>query len=300
MKTAAVPRILPWLEATRPKTLTAGLVPVVVGVTLAHAAHAPLRPLLAILTLACAFLIQIGTNFINDALDFQKGTDSEDRVGPRRVTQSGLISANAVMRSGILCFGAAALLSVPLLLQGGWLILGIGLASLLCGYAYTGGPFPLSYLGLGEPFVLVFFGLLAVLGTFFLQTGVLNWQATLAGAQIGLLATVLIAINNLRDAPGDRKARKMTLAVRFGKRFGRAEIAFLCLSPFPLGVLWAKAGMQWAGMLPVLVLPLAFRISHRIARAEPGPTYNGLLAQSALLHLCFGLLLSVGCLFPTG
>lgn len=284
-----------WLEATRPKTLTAAVVPVIVGTALAYGLGHPLRWGISLLALLSALFIQIGTNFINDAIDYKKGADGESRIGPRRVTQSGLMSPKAVLLWGLASFVLASLCAVPLLVQGGWLIFGIGVLSLTCGYAYTGGPFPLAYLGFGELFVLIFFGILAVLGVFFLQTGqALDWRSALSGTQIGLLATALIAINNLRDRRGDLQARKMTLAVRLGLGFGRAEIAFLCLMPFLLGLAWIKAGLFWAGTLPWLVFPLALRISLQVARTEPSPAYNRFLAQSAGLHLAFGFLLSAG------
>lgn len=286
-----------WLEATRPKTLTAAVVPIAAGTALARGLGHPLQWRMAVFSLLSALFIQIGTNFINDSIDFRKGADTESRIGPRRVTQSGLMSAETVLLAGLACFGLSAICAVPLLIQGGWLILGIGILSLACGYAYTGGPFPLAYLGLGELFVLLFFGILAVSGVFFLQTGkIIEWRSLLCGTQIGLLATVLIAINNLRDREGDRESRKRTLAVRLGVGFGRAEIAFLCVTPFLLGLAWIPAGLFWAGVLPWLTLPLALRIAHQVARTEPSPAYNRFLAQSAGLHLVFGFLLGAGCL----
>jgi 1,4-dihydroxy-2-naphthoate octaprenyltransferase len=286
--------ITTWIEATRPKTLTAALVPVVVGTALAWATGHSVRPGLATFALLSALCIQIGTNFINDAIDFRKGTDNEDRIGPRRVTAAGLMRAETVMVGGFSFFFLAALFAVPLLRQGGWPILTIGVFSLFCGYAYTGGPFPLAYVGLGEIFVLLFFGLVAVLGVFFLQTDRIGWEPLLGGTQIGFLATALIAINNLRDARGDRESGKRTLAVRFGLTFGRAEIATLCLAPFVAGALWWIAGYRLAALLPLLALPLATRLARDVARTEPSPKYNAFLARSAGLHLVFGALLSLG------
>jgi 1,4-dihydroxy-2-naphthoate octaprenyltransferase len=274
-----------WIEATRPKTLTAAIVPIAVGTALVRATGNSPRPLIALLALLSAIFIQIGTNFINDAVDFKKGADNENRIGPRRVTQSGLLSHQTVMWGGLACFAIATALAIPLVVQGGWIIVGIGLLSLVCGYAYTGGPFPLAYRGLGELFVLVFFGIIAVAGIYFLQTdAIIDWRPWLAGTQVGLLATVLIAINNYRDASGDRLVAKRTLAVRFGDRFARIEIAALALLPFALGVIWFQGGYTYAALLPLLSLPLAFKLTSLVFVTEPGPIFNRFLGMSAALH----------------
>ncbi|MFL5813968.1 MAG: 1,4-dihydroxy-2-naphthoate polyprenyltransferase [Bdellovibrionia bacterium] len=287
-------RLKTWLMAARPKTLTAAIAPILVGTTLSHAAFYPSRWDLAIFALLSSLFIQIGTNLINDSIDFKKGTDTEERIGPKRVTQSGLLSPQTVMLGGFICFAISALLAVPLLLQGGWVIVGIGALSLLCGYAYTGGPFPLAYVGLGDLFVLLFFGLAAVGGVYYLNTGTFDLKPVVAGVQIGLLAMVMIAINNLRDAEGDKKTGKKTLAVRFGKAFSRAEITFLCLAPFAMGIYWFNLGLTAAAVAPLLVLPLAIRVVSKIQNTEPSPAYNAFLGMSALLHLLFGILLSAG------
>jgi 1,4-dihydroxy-2-naphthoate octaprenyltransferase len=283
-----------WLLAARPKTLTAAIAPILVGTTLSGAMFYPMRWDLAAFALFSSIFIQIGTNLFNDAIDFKKGTDNETRIGPQRVTQSGLISHKAVMMGGFACFLIAALFAIPLLLQGGWTIVGIGALSLLCGYAYTGGPLPLAYLGLGDLFVLIFFGLIAVGGVYYLDTGLWDLNAVVAGAQIGFLAVVMIAINNLRDAEGDRNTAKKTLAVRFGKTFSRAEITFLSLAPHFLGLYWLTLGMYRAAILPLFTLPLTFRLLDKIWKTEPSPEYNKFLGMGALLHLLFGILLSAG------
>lgn len=283
-----------WIMAARPKTLTAAIAPILVGTTLSKAAFYPARWDLAISALLSSIFIQIGTNLINDSIDFKKGTDTAERIGPQRVTQSGLLSPQTVMAGGLICFAISALLAVPLLLQGGWVIVAIGALSLLCGYAYTGGPFPLAYVGLGDLFVLLFFGLAAVGGVYYLDTSTFDLKPIVAGIQIGLLATVMIAINNLRDAEGDKKTGKKTLAVRFGKTFSRAEIMFLCLVPFGLGYYWYEMGMIYAAVFPLLALPLALRVIIKVSTTEPSPAYNAYLGMSALLHLLFGILLSAG------
>jgi 1,4-dihydroxy-2-naphthoate octaprenyltransferase len=283
-----------WIMAARPKTLTAAIAPILVGTTLAQAAFYPARWDLALFALLSSIFIQIGTNLINDSIDFKKGTDNETRIGPQRVTQSGLLSSKTVMAGGFACFLIAALLGIPLLLQGGWVIVAIGLLSLLCGYVYTGGPYPLAYVGLGDLFVLIFFGLVAVGGVYYLDTGVFDLKPVVAGVQVGLLATVMIAINNFRDAAGDKNTGKRTLAVRFGSTFSRTEITLLCLIPFALNYYWYDLGLIWAGVLPLVAFPLALRVILKIWSTEPSPVFNAYLGMSALLHLLFGVLLSVG------
>ncbi len=283
-----------WILAFRPKTLTAALVPVVVGTALCYSLGIGFRLDLAILALMSAFFIQIGTNLINDASDFKKGADTSERIGPVRVTQSGLISARAVWAGGFLSFLIAIVLGIPLVISGGWPLVVIGLTSVIAGYAYTAGPFPLAYLGLGDLFVLIFFGWVAVGGMFYLHSGSFDWAAVVAGTQIGLLSTVLIAVNNLRDRETDIKANKKTLPVRFGVRFARAEIAFLCLAPF-LGLFyWGLRDLPWAGVFPCALLPVAWRLVQQVYRTPPSAVYNQFLGQAALLHLRFGLMLSVG------
>jgi 1,4-dihydroxy-2-naphthoate octaprenyltransferase len=283
-----------WIEAARPKTLIAAVAPILVGTSLAAAQGHALRWHLSVFALLSALFIQIATNLFNDAIDFKKGTDNEERVGPRRITQSGLLSPKAVMAGAFVACAIAALFAIPLLLQGGAVILGIGLVSLFFAYAYTGGPFPLAYLGLGEIFVILFFGFTAVMGVYFLQTDQFDRVAALAGLQIGLLATVLLAINNLRDVEGDRKTQKNTLAVRFGQSFGRWEIAFLCFAPFVLGFAWFEFGHRWAALLPLVCLPRAILVTRGVFKNSPGPVYNAFLGQGAQLQLAFGVLMSIG------
>lgn len=286
--------ISPWLLALRPKTITAAIVPVLVATALVKFENHPLQWWITICALLSAVFIQIATNLLNDAIDFVKGADTEKRVGPIRVTQSGLLSSKQVMWGGYFCLMVAAAFGVPLVVQGGWPIVVIGLVSLLLAYAYTGGPFPLAYRGLGDVFVVVFFGLVAVGGTYYLHTGGLGLAAVVAGLQVGSLATVLIAVNNLRDAPLDREAGKRTLAVRLGERFAKFEIATLAIAPFLLGIYWKNIGAFSAVVLPCAAIPLARRLIAGILKTPPGPEYNRFLALAAALHLAFGLLLSIG------
>ena len=284
----------PWILALRPKTLTAALVPVMVATALVSAGRFDLKIDLSFCALLSAIFIQIGTNLINDAIDFQKGADDKNRIGPKRVTQSGLLSAKKVMHGGYAAFMIAALFGLPLIIAGGWPIVLIGVFSLVCGYIYTGGPFPLAYLGLGDFFVILFFGVVAVCGTFYLQTQTFSSGALVAGLQIGMLSTVLIAINNLRDAPLDKLVNKKTLAVRFGNRFARYEIAILAFLPFILGIYWVFEGHFLAAVLPIFGFPIVRNLVTKIFNTEPSEIYNQYLAQAALVHLVFGILLTLG------
>lgn len=287
----------PWILAARPRTLGAAVVPVVAGAALAAGTGA-FDMVATSLIMICAVLIQIATNFFNDAIDHAKGADTADRIGPVRVTSAGLLSARAVLTMGFIMLILAVLFSLPLVLRGGWPILALGAVSLLLTYAYTGGPLPLAYLGLGELFVIIFFGLASVAGTFYLNTLEISVSALLAGLQIGLHSSVLLAVNNLRDIDGDRAVGKMTLAARFGMNFARRENAALVLAPFVLGVLWLPLGYLWVFLIPLVTLPSAWWLARACLAASPGREVNQLLAQAAALHAAFGLCLAVGFLLP--
>lgn len=283
-----------WVMALRPKTMTAALVPVVVATAVVHGEGRPVLWWISLCALFSSIFIQIGTNFVNDAIDFKKGADTEKRIGPQRVTQSGLLSYKQVMGGGFLCFAIAMALGIPLVVQGGWPIVVVGLVSLFLGYGYTGGPFPLAYKGLGDLFVILFFGLIAVMGTFYLHTGEVTLGSAISGLQIGMLATVLIAVNNLRDAPQDALVNKKTLAVRFGVPFARVEILLLAMIPFLLGIYWVLQGAYIAAVLPLITLPLARKLIRGVFAHEPSPIFNKFLGMSAGLHLLFGALLALG------
>lgn len=284
----------PWALATRPKTLTAALIPVLVGTALAAKVIGKVSWEISLYALLAAIFIQVGTNLINDALDFKKGADTPERLGPVRVTQSGYLKIEQVLAGGMMCFGAALLFSLPLILIGGWPIALIMVFSVACGYMYTGGPMPLAYVGLGDLFVLLFFGFIATGAVFFLQGGSLGFLPLLAGAQVGCLSMVMIAVNNLRDVVSDAKAYKRTLPVRFGVFFGRSEISVLILLPLFLSLFWIKKGLVLAGMLPLITFPLGTLIIRGIWSHEPGEIYNRFLGLSALFHVLFGILLSIG------
>ena len=276
-----------YLLAIRPRTLTAAIIPVAVGSALA-ARDQVFAPLPALVALLGALLIQAGTNLVNDAWDFRRGADTGARLGPVRVTQRGLLTAEAVLRAAWVCFGAATLAGLYLTWVGGLPIFAIGLASIAAAYLYTGGPYPLAYRGLGDAFVLLFFGFVAVTGTYYLQAQRVSVLALIASVPVGLSAVALLAVNNLRDRDTDAAADKRTLVVRFGARFGRAEyfaavgVALLIpLSLFALGHLgpWALLVLL---STPFLVRPLT------LVFQETGASLNAALHQTALWQLVFG------------
>ncbi|OFZ19560.1 MAG: 1,4-dihydroxy-2-naphthoate octaprenyltransferase [Bdellovibrionales bacterium RBG_16_40_8] len=283
-----------WFIAARPKTLTAAIMPVVAATVLVSFNGFSVIWWVSGLCLFSALCIQIATNFINDAIDFAKGADNDERIGPKRVTQTGLISKKKIMVGAGVFLIMAFFSGVLLVSHGGWPIVLIGVLSLFLAYSYTGGPWPLAYLGLGDLFVILFFGIISVGGVYYLQTGTYDMSAMVLGTQIGFLSAVLIAINNLRDINQDRKARKKTLAVRFGINFVRIEIAALILLTFILQFFWYKNTKNWLTLLPLLLLPLAASVVRQIVINEPSPLYNQALEKSVLLHSGFGLIFSLG------
>lgn len=286
-------RLLDWLMAFRLKTLTAAVVPVLVGSSLAWRADWKIF----VFAVLASIFIQIATNLVNDAMDFKKGADQEDRIGPKRLTASGRVSFNQVLGAAFLFFFLAMLCGLYLVQVGGWPIFWVGVFSLLAGYLYTGGPWPLAYLGLGDLFVVIFFGLVAVLGMEFLYVKSISPAGVVAGLQVGMLATVLIAINNLRDREGDLRANKKTLAVRFGRTFVLIEILLLFLFSYLLLLFWFfYEDKTKAAILPLVTLPMAFGLTKELFKEENlSPLrWNQLLARSAMVHLFFGIFLSVG------
>jgi 1,4-dihydroxy-2-naphthoate octaprenyltransferase len=282
-----------WWLAIRPKTLTVSLVPVMVGSCLAYAETGTMLWLPLLAALAAAMLIQVGTNLHNDVSDFERGADGAERIGPPRATASGWLAPAVVRRAALACFGLAMLLGVYLVWHGGWPILLLGLASVAAGWAYTGGPRPIAYSALGELFVWLFFGLGAVMGSYYLQTPRLGWNVFFAASMIGLFAAAVIVVNNYRDFDNDRRIGKNTLAVRLGRLGSRVEYAFLLFVPYLL--LPALVHLK-GGWLPALTLPWAAFLVLRFWREAPGPAFNRILAQTAQLQLGFGILLSMGLL----
>jgi 1,4-dihydroxy-2-naphthoate octaprenyltransferase len=282
----AVPRPGPgvWLMAARPRTLSAAVSPVLVGTAIAHRMGA-LRPLVALLALAASLLIQVGTNFANDYSDFKHGADA-NRVGPTRVTQSGLVAPRTVKMAAWLAFAASGLLGIALAALSGWPILVIGAASVAAGWLYTGGPWPLGYHGLGDVFVFIFFGLVATCGTVYAQALFVPPEAWLAAAAVGSLATAILVVNNLRDRQTDAKVGKNTLAVKLGAKASRGQYVALVLAPFVLA-LWL--GTHW----PLLALPAALPPLRTVLTQE-GAALNRGLGQTARLQILFSVLLAAG------
>ncbi|MBX5481044.1 MAG: 1,4-dihydroxy-2-naphthoate polyprenyltransferase [Myxococcaceae bacterium] len=288
-----------WLLATRPKTLAAGAIPVAVGTALAFGCGMG-RVGPAIAALIGALLIQVGTNLTNDYYDFKKGADTADRLGPLRAAQAGLLPPRAVLAGALVSFGCAFAVGMYLVAVSGWPILVVGIVSLIAGYAYTGGPFPLAYHGLGDLFVIVFFGLVAVAGTFFVQAQTVTPLAIWAGVPVGALATALLAVNNLRDAVTDAKANKRTLVVRFGTAFGRAECFVMYGIAFATPVLLLATGfVRWPVLIALLAAPLAVGPLRLVAK-ESGAVLNRALGGTARVIVVFGLLFAVGLYFGAG
>jgi 1,4-dihydroxy-2-naphthoate octaprenyltransferase len=283
-----------WLLAARPKTLPAALGPVVVGTALAAAAQ-QFRAGPAIAALLVALLLQIGSNFANDYFDFFRGADQQDRLGPTRVTASGLITPKEMQWGMVVVFGAATLVGLYLLAIGGWPVALIGLSAILAALAYTGGPLPFGYYGLGDLFVFIFFGLVAVGGTYYVQTLSLTPLVLWTAVAPGLLITAILVVNNLRDLETDRRANKRTLAVFIGAQATRYQYLLLMIVAYlvPLG-LWVGAGKSFWVLLPLLTLPLAVRLIRTLWRANTGPVFNATLAGTAQLSFLFSLLLAVG------
>lgn len=283
-----------WLQAARPRTLPLAATPVLVGTALAWAEGAPHGWAVAIAALLAALLIQVGTNLHNDAADFVRGNDGGERVGPVRVTAAGWVAPGQVRAAALLAFGLAFLLGVYLAVTGGWPIVAVGLASLAAGLAYSGGPRPISYSPFGELFVLVFFGLVAVGGSHYLQSGTLTGSALLAGLAVGAPAAAVLMANNLRDLATDAAAGRHTLAAALGDRDARRVHAALLLAPFLLLPTFSTHPGAW---FAVLALPLAVTVLRR-ARTATGTALNGVLADTARSQFIFGILFAFGCLLP--
>ncbi|MCA9597328.1 MAG: 1,4-dihydroxy-2-naphthoate polyprenyltransferase [Myxococcales bacterium] len=281
-----------WVLAARPKTLSAAVVPVVVGTAVAHATGG-VRVGPALAALLGALLLQIAANFANDVFDYEKGADTDERLGPTRAVASGLIPP-ARMRAALgLSLAAAFAIGIYLTAVAGPAIVIIGLLSMASAVAYTGGPYPLGYNGLGDVFVLVFFGFVAVGGTAFVQLGRVPAEALIAALPVGALATAILVVNNIRDVDTDVKAGKRTLAVRFGRGFAVAEYAFLLVVSFTAPVVLLGRGFGALVLLPLATLPLAVFLFDRV-RTERGTVLNTRLAMTAALLLGFGVLLSAG------
>lgn len=280
-----------WLLGMRPRTLTMAAVPIIVGATLAWAQGAAPDWVTFAMTLLCAVLIQIGTNLFNDANDGERGADGPDRIGPVRLTGSGLAKPKQVRRAAIACFVAALAMGVYLVVVGGLPILLIGIASLVAGYAYSAGSKPLSHGPFGEVYVIVFFGLIAVAGSYYLQSKQLPASAVLlTGIAIGCYAAAVLLVNNLRDTEADLRAGRKTLAARLGVQGSRRLYGLLVLAPFP--ILAAALGVQAIGLV-WLGLPVCLWLTLYFTRMPVGPGMNAQLGRTALVQVLVGALLVV-------
>lgn len=280
-----------FLAAARPQTLAAAVVPVAVGTAcVAATGRVAWGPALA--ALGGAIAIQIGTNFANDVFDAQRGADGPDRIGPVRAVSAGLITAAAMKRAMIAAFAIATGFGLYLTWIAGWPIVAIGAASIVSGIAYTGGPYPLGYHGLGDLFVFVFFGFVAVCGTAYVQLGAIPNLALWSALPVGGLATAILVVNNLRDHPTDARVGKRTLAVRFGRSGAVIEYAALLALAYAVPV--RLAGDHAWRLLPLATLPLAVAGFRRFVRATTGVEFNACLVATARLLVAFGLLFAMG------
>lgn len=282
-----------WLEAARPRTLPAAVAPVLVGSALAWR-DAGFQPGAAALCLGFALLVQIGTNFANDYYDFIRGADASDRVGPRRAVAAGLVSPGTMRTAMVLTFAAAFVLGLGLIAWGGPWLLVVGVLSILSGIAYTGGPYPLAYHGWGDVFVFIFFGLVAVGGTYFTQASRIGADALLAGVPVGLLAANILVVNNYRDAETDARAGKRTLVVRLGRPFARIQFGVSLLVAFLLPFLFLARGSGPAVLLPCLLAPWAWRQTVRLRESQSPAELIALLGDTGRLLAAYAVLFAAG------
>ena len=286
--------LLAWWLALRPWSFSISLAPVLAGTSLAALDGHAVQPLLVAAALLASVLIHAGTNLQNDVGDFRRGADLAGRIGPPRATTEGWLSASSVQAAAALCFGLAVLPGAYLAARGGWPIVAIGVASILAGAAYTAGPRPIAYSGWGEAFVILFFGLVAVGGMYYLHAGTIGTAPLLAGAALGSLAAAVLVVNNLRDIDSDRRIGKNTLAVRRGVRFTLVEYAVLLLVPFALVLALAASEGRIGLLAPLVLLPWAGRLYLRVWRTPSGAWLNVALASTAKLGLLFAIVLSAG------
>jgi 1,4-dihydroxy-2-naphthoate polyprenyltransferase len=285
-----------WLMAARPRTLPAAVAPVLVGTSLA-ATEGTFKVLTFLAALIGALFIQVGTNLSNDYSDARRGADTEDRLGPVRVTAGGLVPPRQVLRATYMAFAVAVLAGVYLIATAGWELLLVGAASILAGVLYTGGPRPYGYEGLGEVFVFLFFGVVAVAGSYFAQVERIEWEALVLAVPVGLLASAILVVNNVRDLETDRRAGKRTLAVRLGR--DRARVLFVAMivlafvtAPLP----WILGSLSPWLLLSWLAIPLAIPLVGTVRTRTDGPSLNGALAATGRLQLVFCVLLAAGLL----
>jgi 1,4-dihydroxy-2-naphthoate octaprenyltransferase len=291
--TPAEPRSRIWIYAARPRTLPAAFAPVVVGTALAwHEGR--FNATAAALCLGFSVLVQIGTNFANDYYDFIRGADTKARVGPRRAVAAGLISPATMRRVMIGVFVTAFAVGLGLVATGGPWLIAIGIASILCGVAYTGGPWPLAYHGLGDVFVFLFFGLVAVGGTYFVQAGRLSSDAILAGVPIGLLAANILVVNNYRDVETDALANKRTLVVLFGRQAARVQFGVSLVLALGIPLLFVARGFTLWLLLPLMLVPVAWTHAQRLRHGKTPGELISLLGATGKLLAAYALLFGAG------
>ncbi len=287
------PEMKNWLLAARLKTLPAAISPVILGCALAYH-DGFLHILIFVMTLLAAVLIQVGANFANDVFDFEKGADREDRLGPTRATQAGLVSAEKMKKAMWQTFALAICVGFYLAFIGGWPIVIIGLASIAAGIYYTGGPYPLGYHGFGDVFVFIFFGLIAVPGTYYLQSGTLNALSLYLGVVMGMLSTAILVVNNLRDLDTDRLSGKKTLAVQLGKTFSKIQYSTLILIPFLLPLyIWWNDENELSLIITIFALPIAFHLIKQVYSLT-GKDLNCVLSRTARFLFIYTILFSAG------
>lgn len=284
-----------WVQAARPATLTLSAAPIILAATFAWVDE--VFDLVAVFfALWVAAFIQIGTNIANDYFDFKKGADTDDRLGPARITHQGWAAPETVILAAIICFLLAFIGGLVLVAKAGWILLAVGIVSILAGLWYTGGPMPLAYTGLSDIFVVIFFGPVAVLGTYYAQSQELSLPVGIASIALGFIATAVLVVNNLRDRKTDIVANKRTMVVRFGRAFGEIEHAFCLLAPFVATLVGVLVGwFSWGALLALVLVPSALK-EIRAVQAKDGVDLNPHLAGSARLAFLFSVLFSLGIL----
>jgi 1,4-dihydroxy-2-naphthoate octaprenyltransferase len=288
------PRLRIWLLAARPKTLWAAIAPVIIGTAMSFDSGG-FHLLSSLAALSGAVFIQIGTNYANDYYDFIKGADRDNRLGPTRVTQAGLVTPSQVKKAALLTFGLAFLIGIYLVYRGGWPIVIIGLSAIAFGILYTAGPFALGYKGLGEIFVLIFFGPVAVGGTYYVQTSNIDWPVIVAGLSPGLISVGILTINNLRDIQSDTTSGKRTLSVRFGVSYSQYQYtcAIFMASIIPV-ILMLETDSHPYAVAALLTLPAALPAIKKVFTYQNGEELNRVLENTGRLLLLFSLLFSFG------
>jgi 1,4-dihydroxy-2-naphthoate octaprenyltransferase len=282
-----------WVLASRPKTLPAAVAPVLIGTSVAYHDN-EFNFIAAFIALICSVLIQVGTNFVNDLYDHLKGSDGKERVGPERALASGIISIPQMKSAIYLTFGVTFFLGLYLVYIAGWPILIVGIVSIASGYAYTAGPYPLAYNGLGDIFVFLFFGVVAVVGTYYVQALRLTELVFVASIPVGMLITNILVVNNYRDVEEDKKNNKNTLAVKFGKQFSRMQYLTQLLIAYAVPVyVFVKYEFGWIVLLPLITLPLAIKLFKMLVSLQ-GEALNKTLELTAKLSVVFSILFSIG------